>query len=59
MPPCCLLKMSPNPGNLSPHPWECSKKTWMWHLGTWFGGGHGGVGLLVGLDDPGGVFQLE
>lgn len=28
--------------------------TWVWHLGTWFGGG-----LMVGLDDLRGLFQLK
>jgi len=28
----------------------------MWHFGIWFSR-HGGVGLTVGLDHPGGLFQ--
>ena len=40
----------------SPHPWRGSKTEWMWPLGTWFSR-HGGVGLTVGLDDLGGLFQ--
>ena len=30
---------------------------WMWHLGTWFGGGLGSVTLVVGLHDLKGLFQ--
>jgi len=35
---------------------EGLKTVWMWHLGTWFSR-HGGVGLMVGLGDLGGLFQ--
>lgn len=31
----------------------------MWHLWTWFTGGHGGVGLIVGLNDLRGLLQPE
>jgi len=40
----------------SPHPWRGSKPVWMWHLRTWFSR-HGGLGLEIGLDDLGGLFQ--
>jgi len=40
----------------SPHPWRGSKNMRMWHLGTWFSR-HGGVGVMVGLDDLRGLFQ--
>ena len=40
----------------SPHPWRGSKTMWMWHLGTWLSR-HGGVGMMVGLDDVRGLFQ--
>lgn len=33
-----------------PHPWTCSKPTWMWHLRTWIGPDHGaGAELLLHL----------
>ena len=38
-------------------PWRCLKDVWMWHLGTWFSGGLGRVGLMVGLNDLKGLFQ--
>jgi len=39
----------------SHHPWRFSRKE-MWHLGKWVTG-HGGDGLMVGLDDRCGLFQ--
>lgn len=36
---------------------ECSKHLWMWHLGTWFEGEHGAVGLTLEFYDPVGLFQ--
>lgn len=36
-----------------------SKGMWMWHLGTWFSGGHDGDGLRLGLNDFGGFFQPQ
>jgi len=42
----------------SPHPWGGSKPVWMWHLGTGFGR-HGGVGVMVGLDDLRGLSHPE
>jgi len=38
------------------HPWRCSKNVYMWHFGIWFSR-HGGVGVMVGLDDLRGLFQ--
>jgi len=35
---------------------EVCKNVWVFHFGTWFSR-HGGVGLMVGLDDLGGLFQ--
>lgn len=29
------------------HAWKLSKDTWMWPLGIWFSGEHGGAGLAV------------
>jgi len=40
----------------SPHPWRGSKHVWMWPLGTGLSR-HGGVGLVVGLDDLRGLLQ--
>jgi len=40
----------------SPHPWRGSKNVWMRHFRTGFRR-HGGVGLMVGLHDLGGLFQ--
>jgi len=40
----------------SPHPWRGSETVWMWPLGTWLSR-HGGVGLVVGLDDLRGLSQ--
>jgi len=40
----------------SHHPWRCSNNVQMWHFRIWFSR-HGGVGLTVGLDDLGGLFQ--
>jgi len=40
----------------SPHPWRGSKTVWMWHFRTWFSR-HGGVGVMVGLDDLRGLLQ--
>lgn len=37
--------------------WKCSKKVWIWHLGTLFTGEHGDAGLMVGLNDHRGLFQ--
>lgn len=31
----------------------------MWPLGTQLSGGLGGAGRMIGLDDPGGLFQSE
>jgi len=43
---------------LNHHPWRYLKKeVQMWHLVTWFRGGLGSVGLMVGLDDLRGVYQ--
>lgn len=39
------------------HPWNCSKKAWMWHLGVWLSGDSGGVGLTAGLNDLRALFQ--
>jgi len=33
-----------------------SQTAWLWHFGTWFSR-HGGDGLMVGLDDLGGLLQ--
>ena len=41
---------------LSHHPWTCSEKVQMWHFGIWFSR-HGGVAVMVGLDDLRGLFQ--
>lgn len=41
-------------------PWthfRAPRSVWMWHLGMWFQGGDGGVGLMMGLDDIEGVCQ--
>jgi len=38
-------------------PWRCLKDLWSWRWGTWFSGGLGTVGLLVGLDDLQGLCQ--
>ena len=38
------------------HPWGYSRTVWMWHWGTWLSG-HGGHGLMVGLDGLRGLFQ--
>lgn len=32
---------------------------WMWHLGPWFSGEHGGAELMVELDGLGGLSQLQ
>jgi len=49
-----LLQEWPGPGCpgqwWSPHPWRGSKNIWMWHFKTRFSR-HGGVGVMVGLDD--------
>lgn len=48
-------------GNRQPwcnhHPWNCSKKVWMWHVGPWLSGDQGGVGLTVGLNNLRALFQ--
>lgn len=33
-------------------------EVWMWHLGIWFGGEHGGARLTISFG-PGGLFQPE
>ena len=35
---------------------EGFKKVWLWHFRTWYSR-HGGVGVMVGLDDLRGLFQ--
>jgi len=40
----------------SPHPWRGSKTMWLWHFRIWFSR-HGGVGVMVGLDDLRGLSQ--
>jgi len=40
----------------SHHPWRGSNNVWILHFGTWFSR-HGGVGLMVVLDDLRGLFQ--
>ena len=37
--------------------WRCSGNVEMWHCGTWVSG-HGADGLMVGLEDLSGLFQL-
>ena len=41
----------------SHHPWRCSITVEMWHWGAWFSG-HGGDGLVVGLNNLCGLFQV-
>lgn len=39
---------------LTHYPWRDLKAMWKWHPGTWFSGGR-----MVGVDDLGGIFQLN
>ena len=42
---------------LSHHSWRYLKDACMWLLGTWFSGGLGSAGLMLGLNDFKGLFQ--
>ena len=43
----------------SHHPWTCLRVVWMRCWGMWCRGELCRVGLMVGLDDPKGLFQPE
>lgn len=51
-----FLKMLSGIGTVLPgkwwnhHPRKCSKRVWIWHLGTWFSSELDGTKLIVGLD---------
>lgn len=54
---CIVIFTNPKGGWLlekAAHPWKCSNPTWMWHLGTKFGGG---AGFMLGLEGLRGFFH--